>query len=103
MAEDKNTITGDQLLEINNRLHALEQENQALKEQLQANAAPAKKEKVKLVIPDKTFKVNGKKYRFHLPKFYHEGKEVTAKDALTDSALLEALVEKNVSFVREVA
>jgi len=102
MAEEQKTVQ-EQIDQLNERLEALAHENQALREQLAASTPAASKEKVKLVIPEKPFKVGGKKYRFTLPKFHYKGKMVTAVDALTDPALLEELVNKNVSFVREVA
>lgn len=64
-----------------------------------APEAPAKPE-----IPNKTFKVNGKEYKFKFAQFIIPGVgKRTALEALTDKDLLKRLVESNSGLVREIA
>lgn len=115
--EEKNTTTDSgtdskrleklekQLETLSKGYAQLQKENKALADKLasatqKTDTKPA--EKPKLVLPDKTFKVEGKAYRFRLKKFIFKGEELTAVDALQDDDILAELVAMNSGAIAEV-
>ena len=87
----------------------LTKENAAMKSQLKL--VPQSQEaskKVKPTVPDKTFEVEGKTFKFKVAKFHWKGGkdkasyEITALDALNEPSILEALVNSGSELIKEV-
>jgi len=87
---NKNQSLEDQVAE----LRALVQDQATVIEKLQEGAGPSpKKEKEKLETPKETFSVDGKKYRFTVPKYIGaDSNPLLAEEALKQPAELERLV-----------
>lgn len=83
------------------QLNQLSRENDALKKQVQKSAAPAKAPELPKLPVNNAFEVSGETYEFLAPAFLHEGKQVTAVDALADEAILASLVAKQSGVIRE--
>lgn len=110
LSEKIETLAGkvDSLSEKNAALEksyaALAKENKHLKSALkQAPKEEAESAAPKIPeLPDKTFAVNGKKYKFVSRHFTFNGERVTALDALSDETILAALVQKGSGVIKEV-
>lgn len=89
----------------NETLSAVNEELSAKVEELsKASAAPkseAAAEK-KVTIPTATFKVAEKEYRFVSPVFFYKQQRITAEAALSDEALLAALVTMGSGAIKAV-
>jgi hypothetical protein len=99
-------VTQQQVEEILGQIATLSKENQELKAQvskLSSTGAVEAAQQEGPKIPEDTFTVGGKKYKFTVPKFLHPEKgEMTALEALTDRTLLASLVKKESSILEEV-
>lgn len=93
---------------LNSKVDTLQEENTALQKLVETSGKSAK-QVVKLTIPDDTFEVGGRTFKFRVASFTlpagkgrTQAETVTAKDALTDRDLLEALVARNSGVIKEV-
>jgi hypothetical protein len=98
---------------IKSENEALEQENEALtavNEELTAKVEELSKEPAtsetaeekKPEIPEETFAIGKKKYRFVTPVFVYNQQRIIAAAALKDSTLLAELVKIRSGFIQEV-
>lgn len=55
-----------------------------------------------ITLPEDTFKVDGKEYKFKVPAARISGKKILATDALEDKALLKTIVAEYPGMVKEV-
>ena len=76
-------------------------ENKELKAVLNKAAEPAKEAKP-MVIPSETFTIDGRTFKFIVPKMIYNGQELTAIDALNDEAVLTDLVKRKAGCIQEV-
>ena len=98
----------EQIAVLQQSLTAVQDENAALKAQVEKSGNTKPAEKVKPTVPTDTFKVGKMNYqfvsaRFVLPKTKErEAMELTAIDALDNQAVLAELVERKSGAIKEV-
>jgi hypothetical protein len=111
MQDEKKALTSEETMAqhaekidaLSKGLEFLTKENAALRKSIADNSNGATAEKVKPTIPTDTFKVKDKTYKFRVAHFRMDNKIITATDALTDEAILAALVEIGSGVLEEVA
>jgi predicted Zn-dependent peptidase len=100
MPADKTTLE-ERLAKAETAINILQKENSTLKAFV--SSAPGQKpptEKPKL--PEKTFKVDEKEYKFVVPSFNYKGQLITAVDALTDNEILIDLVKRKSGVIQQI-